>query len=102
MESVPAKSVPVSVPAKSVPVKSSPLSYWEVSRRSGFGRVVDDGCGAQIYFDFGCLSRSIEIECTTFEYDRFVKYVHHGYGKLVGPPSYGDLPAGTPAKFPGQ
>ena len=102
VESVPAESVPVSVPAKPVPVKSSPLSYWEVSRRSGFGRVVDDGCGAQIYFDFGCLSRSVEIESTTFEYDRFVKYVHHGFGKNVGPYPCKVLPAGAPAKFPGQ
>ena len=102
VESVPAKSVPVSVPAKSAPVKSSPLSYWEVSRRSGFGRVVDDGCGAQIYFDFGCLSRSVEIESTTFEYDRFVKYVHHGFGRNVGPYPCKVLPAGAPAKFPGQ
>ena len=104
VESAPVASVPVpvSVPVKSVLVKSSPLSYWEVSRRSGFGRVVDDGCGAQIYFDFGGLSRSIEIESTTFEYDRFVKYVHHGYGKNVGPYPCEVLPDGAPAKFPGQ
>ena len=93
VESVPAKSVPVSVPAE---------SYWEVSRRSGSGRVVDDGCGAQIYFDFGCLSRSVEIDSTTFEYDRFVKYVHHGFGRNVGPYPCKVLPAGAPAKFPGQ
>ena len=99
--SVPAESVPAeSVPA--VPVESPPRSYWEASRRSGFGRVLDDGCGGTFYFDFGRLSRSIQVDSSSFEYDRFVKYVHHGYGKDVGPPSRGDLPAGTPAKFPGQ
>ena len=106
-ESAPVKSVPVesvpaeSVPAESVPVKSPP-SYWDVSRRTGCGRVVDDGCGGSIYFDFGRLSRSIEIESTSFEYDRFVKYVHHGFGISVGPDYSSRLPAGTPAKFPGQ
>ena len=85
--SAPVESAPVeSVPTKSVPIKSSPRSYREVSRCTGFGRVLDDGCGGQIYFDFDRLSRSIEIDSTSFEYDRFVKYVHHGYGKLVGPP----------------
>ena len=108
VKSSPRSSAPESAPESatsvpvSVPVKSSPPSYWEASRRSGFGRVVDDGCGAQIYFDFGSFSRSIEIESTTFEYDRFVKYVHHGFGKCVGPYPCKVLPAGAPAKFPGQ
>ena len=112
VESVPATTAPVpaeSVPAKSAPAKSAPAksvmplprSYWEVSRRSGFGRVLDDGCGGKVYFDFGRLSRSIEIESTSFEYDCFVKYVHHGYGRLVGPPDRFLLPVGS-AKFPGQ
>lgn len=108
VESSPVESTPVeSTPAKSASVESSPVagsppvSFWEASRRSGFGFVVDDGCGSSIRFDFGRLSRSIEIESTSFEYDRFVKYVHHGFGRS---PFYSPratyLPAGTPLEFP--
>ena len=97
---VPDKSAPTeSVP---VPVKSPPRSFWEASRRSGFGRVLDDGCGGTFYFDFGRLTRSIQVGSSSFEYDRFVKYVHHGFGKNVGPDYCDVLPAGPPAKFPGQ
>ena len=102
-ESAPVESAPAEpVPAKSVPAETPPLPYWEAIRRTGYGRVLDDGCGGQIHFDFGSLSRSIEIESTSLEYDRFVKYVHHGYGRLSRASRCDRLPAGSPAKFPGQ
>ena len=67
-ESAPVVSVPAeSDPAESVPVKSPPRSYWEVSRRSGFGRILDDGCGGTFFFDFGHFSRSIQFDSTSFE-----------------------------------
>ena len=113
--SSPAKSS--SVPVKSVPVTSTPvaesppLTYWEASRNTGRGSVVRDCTGAQVYFDFGRLTRSIEIESTTFEYDRFVKYVHHNasrpymctsdYVKAVTrAPLTTRLLPGTPLEFP--
>ena len=107
-QSSPVESTPVeSTPAESASVESSPVagsppvSFWEVSRRTGFGYVVDDGCGSSIHFDFGRLSRSIEIESTSFEYDRFVKYVHHGFGRVpFRSPHTTYLPAGTPLEFP--
>ena len=102
-ESAPVKSAPVeSAPVKSTPVAGPPKrSFWEVSRCTGFGYVVSDGCGASVRLDFGRLSRSIEIESTTFEYDRFVKYVHHGVGRIPArsPPTL-YLSPGTPLEFP--
>ena len=74
VKSVPAKSTP----AKSTSVPGPPFStYWEASCHTGFGYVLQDCTGDPVYFDFGHFSRSIEIDSTTFEYDRFVKYVHH-------------------------
>ena len=111
--SSPAKSS--SVPVKSVPVTSTPvaesppLTYWEPSRDTGRGYVVKDCTGAQVYFDFGRLTRSIEIESTTFEYDRFVKYVHHNVDRpymydyvkaSLRVPRTTTLTAGTPLEFP--
>ena len=106
----PAKSS--SVPVESTPVaESPPLTYWEATRNTGRGSVVRDCTGAQVYFDFGRLTRSIEIESTTFEYDRFVKYVHHHVSRpyLVTPdyieavtraPLTTRLLPGTPLEFP--
>ena len=100
------KSAPVkSTPAKSTSVPGPPFStYWEASRRTGFGYVLQDCTGDPVYFDFGRFSRSIEIESTTFEYDRFVKYVHHDVDRpslwLTRPPRTKQLPAGTPLEFP--
>ena len=75
MASSPAKS---SVPVTSTPVaESPPPTYWKATCDTGRGYVVKDCTGASVYFDFGRLTRSIEIESTTFEYDRFVKYIHH-------------------------
>ena len=106
--SVPAESTPVeSTPVESTPVKSTPVprpprrTFWEATRRTGFGFVVADGTGASVYLDFGRLSRSIEIESTSFEYDRFVKYVHHGVGRVpVRSPDTVYLSPGTPLEFP--
>ena len=101
--SVPAESTPVeSTPAKSTPVTRPPSrTFWEATRRTGFGFTVNDGTGASVYLDFGRLSRSIEIESTSFEYDRFVKYVHHGVGRIPHrPPPTVYLSAGTPLEFP--
>ena len=115
VEPTPAKSTPVEstpAPVESSPVKSNPVkstsvarspkrTYWEAVRRTGFGYVVADGSGCTVYFYFGRFSRSIEVESTTFEYDRFVKYVHHGLGRVpVRPPPTVFLPAGTPLEFP--
>ena len=58
-ESTPVESTPVeSTPAKTAPVESSPVagsppvSFWEASRRTGFGFVVDEGSGSSGYLDF--------------------------------------------------
>ena len=104
---VPIKSLPASdesaptesTPAVAVPVKSPPRSYWEASRRSGFGRCIDDGPDGTCFVDCGRLTRAVLVGSTSFEYDRFVKYVHHGIGKQVGPPGRFSLPVGS-AKFP--
>ena len=119
----PSKSAVASSPAKSssIPVTSTPVAestsvaesppptYWEATRDTGRGYVVKDCTGAQVYFDFGRLTRSIEIESTTFEYDRFVKYVHHNVDRPYlcdyvkastrAPRTTGLLP-GTPLEFP--
>ena len=108
MASCPAKSS--SVPAKSVPVTSTPVAesppptYWKATCDTGRGYVVKDCTGASVYFDFGRLTRS-----TTFEYDRFVKYVHHNVDRpylcdyvkaSTRAPLTTTLPAGTPLEFP--
>ena len=106
--SVPAESTPVeSTPVESTPVKSSPVprpprrTFWEATRRTGFGFVVFDGTGASVYLDFGRLSRSVEGDSTSFEFDRFVKYVHHGVGRVpIRSPDTVYLSPGTPLEFP--
>ena len=108
VESAPVASAPVtSTPVESASVKSAPVAklrkrtFWEATYRTGFGYIVGDGSGASVYFDFGRFSRSIEIDSTSFEYDRFVKYVHHGVGRILvrSPPTL-YLSAGTPLEFP--
>ena len=111
--SSPAKSA--SVPAKSAFVTSTPVAespprtFWTATRDTGRGYVVKDCTGAAVHFDFGRLTRSIEIESTTFEYDRFVKYVHHNVDRpylcdyvkaSTRAPRTTTLPAGTPLEFP--
>ena len=103
VETTPVESTPVeSTPVDSSSVKSPPVPFWEASRRTGFGYFVEDGTGSRVFRDFGRLSRSIEIESTSFEYDRFVKYVHHGYGRepLRTAPRTKILSKGTPLEFP--
>ena len=117
VKSVPTKSAPVesapvesdsvesdsveSAPVESTPVATPPpVSFWEATRRTGFGCFVHDESGS-IYLDFGRFTHSIEIDSTSFEYDRFVKYVHHGYGHAqLSYASQKRLPAGTPLEFP--
>ena len=107
-ESTPVESTPVeSTPVKSTPVKSAPVprpprrTFWEATRRTGFGFVVSDATGASVYLDFGRLSRSVEGESTSFEFDRFVKYVHHGVGRVpIRSPDTVYLSPGTPLEFP--
>ena len=106
--SVPAESTPVeSTPVESTPVKSCPVprpprrTFWEATRRTGFGFVVFDGTGASVYLDFGRLSRSVEGDSTSFEFDRFVNYVHHGVGRVpIRSPDTVYLSPGTPLEFP--
>ena len=91
-------------------VAESPLpTYWEATRRTGHGYFVENCTGDLVHFDYGRFSRSIEIESTTFEYDRFVKYVHHNvsrpymcdYVKASSrAPRTTYLRAGTPLEFP--
>ena len=107
-ESTPVESTPVeSTPVKSTPVKSAPVprpprrTFWEATRRTGFGFVVSDGTGASVYLDFGRLSRSVEGESTSFEFDRFVKYVHHGVSRVpIRSPDTVYLSPGIPLEFP--
>ena len=63
-----------------------------------------------VVMDFGYLTRSVVTDSCTFELDRFVKYVHRKLSRVVASPNFvtnvavsaESLPAGTPAKFPGQ
>ena len=111
VKSTSAKSTPVkSAAAESTSVPEFALpTYWEASRRTGHGYFVEDCTGDLVYFDCGRFSRSIEIESTSFEYDRFVKYIHHN----VNRPYMSDyvkassrvpltirLQPGTPLEFP--
>ena len=63
-----------------------------------------------VVMDFGYLTRSVVADYCSFELDRFVKYVHRDHSRTVASSifpsdvavSTESLPAGTPAKFPGQ
>ena len=63
-----------------------------------------------VVMDFGYLTRSVVTDSCTFELDRFVKYVHRKLSRAVASANFvsnvavsaESLPAGTPAKFPGQ
>ena len=101
----PSQPAMASCPAKSSSVpESPPPTYWKATCDTGRGYVVKDCTGATVYFDFGRLTRS-----TTFEYDRFVKYVHHNVDRpylcdyvkaSTRAPLTTTLPAGTPLEFP--
>ena len=101
--SCPLLSTPVDqpTPPESTARPSRKCSYWEASRRTGFGYTVPDRTGATVYLDFGRLSRAVQFQSTSFEYDCFVKYVHHDVGRhdtVPVNPVY--LKPGTPLKFP--
>lgn len=63
-----------------------------------------------VVMDFGYLTRAVVADDCTFELDRFVKYVHRKFSRVVASPNFASnvavsaesLPAGTPAKFPSQ
>ena len=63
-----------------------------------------------VVMDFGYLTCAVVADDCTFELDRFVKYVHRKLSRVVASPNFASnvavsaesLPAGTPAKFPGQ
>ena len=94
-------------------VASSPPSSVLSSARGVSGPVVVSDpldTSSSVRLDFGALTGSIEADSTTFEYDRFVKYVHR---KIVRPPESRfaqelvavpllPLLPGEPLKFPGS
>ena len=103
VRSCPLLSTPADQPTPPEPTarRSRKKTYWEASRRTGFGYTVTDSTGATVYLDFGRLSRVVQYESTSFEYDRFVKYVHHDIGRkdtIPVNPAY--LKPGTPLAFP--
>ena len=75
-------------------------TFWAATRRTGFGYTVDDGTGSTVYLDFGRLSRAVQYESTSFEFDRFVKYVHHDVGRITAPSRVTYLRPGTSLEFP--
>ena len=106
-----------SAPAKSTPVEPTPAArkepplptYWEATLRSGFGYYVEDCTGDLVFFDYGRFSPSIENDSTTFEYDRFVKFVHRNVNRpylcdyvkaFSRAPRTTFLQPGTPLEFP--
>ena len=116
-----ASSPAVSVPAEStatVPVESTPVptsvpesplpTFWDASRHTGFGSFIEDSTGQVVRLDCGRLTRSIQFGSSSFEYDRFIKYVHrdivrpstsssHMFARCKRGPR---LPAGVPLEFP--
>ena len=76
-------------------------SFWAAIRRTGFGFATDDGTGATVFLDFGHLTRAVQCDATSPEFDRFVKYVHHGVGRTgTRPVNLVYLQPGTPLEFP--
>ena len=86
--------------------------YNGILPRTSYAHVCPDAVkpDVPVVMDFGYLTRSVLADYCTFELDRFVKYVHRKFTKVVASPvfvssvavSVESLPAGTPAKFPGQ
>ena len=86
--------------------------YSGILPRTSYAHVCPDAVkpDVPVVMDFGYLTRSVLADYCTFELDRFVKYVHPKFTKVVASPvfvssvavSVESLPAGTPAKFPGQ
>ena len=86
--------------------------YSGILPRTSYAHVCPDAVkpDVPVVMDFGYLTRSVLADYCTFELDRFVKYVHRKFTKVVASPvfvssvavSVESLPTGTPAKFPGQ
>ena len=86
--------------------------YHGILPRTSYAHVCPDAVKPEVpvVMDFGYLTRSVLADYCTFELDRFVKYVHRKFTRVVASPvfpssvavSVESLPAGTPAKFPGQ
>ena len=86
--------------------------YSGLLPRTSYAHVCPDAVkpDVPVVMDFGYLTRSVLADYCTFELDRFVKYVHRKFSRVVASPMFASnvvvseesLPAGTPAKFPGQ
>lgn len=86
--------------------------YSGILPRTSYAYVCPDpvNLAVPVVMDFGSLTRSVVADSCTFELDRFVKYVHRKFSRVVASPNFASnvvvsaepLPAGTPAKFPGQ
>ena len=86
--------------------------YSGILPRTSYAHVCPDAVkpDVPVVMDFGYLTRSVLADYCTFELDRFVKYVHRKFSRVVASPNFASnvavsaesLPAGTPAKFPGQ
>jgi len=125
--SVPSDPVPRSLPPrkkkKSVDLPPSSFSSQQVADvlarpysgilpRTSYAYVCPDAVkpDVPVVMDFGYLTRSVVADYCSFELDRFVKYVHRKFSRVVASPIFASnvtasaesLPAGSPAKFPGQ
>ena len=86
--------------------------YRGILPRTSYAYVSPDAVkpDVPVVMDFGYLTRAVVADDCTFELDRFVKYVHRKFSRVVASPNFTSsvavcvesLPAGTPAKFPGQ
>ena len=86
--------------------------YRGILPRTSYAYVSPDAVkpDVPVVMDFGYLTRAVVADDCTFELDRFVKYVHRKFSRVVASPNFTSnvavsvesLPAGSPAKFPGQ
>ena len=86
--------------------------YSGILPRTSYAYVSPDAVkpDVPVVMDFGYLTRAVVADDCTLELDRFVKYVHRKFSRVVASPNFASnvvvsaesLPAGTPAKFPGQ
>ena len=86
--------------------------YRGILPRTSYAYVSSDAVkpDVPVVMDFGYLTRAVVADDCTFELDRFVKYVHRKFTRVVASPNFTSsvavsvesLSAGTPAKFPGQ
>ena len=86
--------------------------YRGILPRTSYAYVSPDAVkpDVPVVMDFGYLTRAVVADDCTFELDRFVRYVHRKFSRVVASSNFASnvavsaesLPAGTPAKFPGQ